>query len=70
MSEPIVQVEEGKLRGKTRVDYKGGKFYSFQSIPYAKPPIGDLRFKVYLHYIIFTRNNLDVLPDLKLLKQL
>lgn len=51
-----VQVVQGTLRGK-KVDAKyGGTFYSFQGIPYAKPPVGDLRFKVciiissgYLH---------------------
>lgn len=56
MSEPIVQVEEGKLRGKISVDYKGGQFYSFQGIPYAKPPVGDLRFKVsakFVNYLNF-----------------
>lgn len=46
MSEPVVTVKQGKLKGKVAEDYKGGKFYSFQGIPYAKPPVGDLRFKV------------------------
>lgn len=44
--DPIVQIEEGKLKGKCSVDYKGRNFYSFHGIPYAKPPIGELRFKV------------------------
>ncbi|GJQ76635.1 hypothetical protein Trydic_g15495 [Trypoxylus dichotomus] len=44
-SEPIVKVEQGLLRGTTGKDYDGKKFYKFLGIPYAKPPIGRLRFK-------------------------
>lgn len=46
MFEPTVIIEQGKLRGKICKDYNGRPFYSFQGIPYAKPPVGDLRFKV------------------------
>lgn len=46
MNEPLVTVAQGELRGKTGVDYEGGTFYSFQGIPYARAPIGELRFKV------------------------
>ncbi|KAF5299079.1 hypothetical protein FQR65_LT09437 [Abscondita terminalis] len=42
---PIVTVKNGKLRGKIEKDYDGGDYFSFQGIPYAKPPIGPLRFK-------------------------
>ncbi|KAI7815249.1 esterase, partial [Rhyzopertha dominica] len=45
MEEPLVVTEQGPVRGKTGVDYNGGKFYSFQGIPYAQPPYGHLRFK-------------------------
>ncbi|GLV42339.1 alpha-Esterase-9 [Carabus blaptoides fortunei] len=45
MEELIVQIEQGKLRGKAALDYKGGRYYSFQGIPYAKQPAGELRFK-------------------------
>ncbi|KAG5891748.1 hypothetical protein JTB14_012482 [Gonioctena quinquepunctata] len=41
----IVNVEDGQIRGQLQEDYHGGKFFSFSGIPYAKPPIGDLRFK-------------------------
>ncbi|KAG5882682.1 hypothetical protein JTB14_019683 [Gonioctena quinquepunctata] len=44
----LVTVEEGRVRGKIQKDYHGGKFYSFSGIPYAKAPIGELRFKAPL----------------------
>lgn len=46
MSEVLVNVEQGQLKGKVENDYADRKFYSFMGIPYAKPPVGELRFKV------------------------
>ncbi|XP_013141726.1 PREDICTED: esterase FE4-like [Papilio polytes] len=40
-----VRVKEGLLEGELTEDEIGGKFYSFRGIPYAEPPLGDLRFK-------------------------
>nr|WCC58199.1 carboxylesterase [Pharsalia antennata] len=45
MGDPIVTVREGKVKGKISTDFDGNNFYSFQGIPYAKPPLGNLRFK-------------------------
>nr|XP_026483497.1 esterase FE4-like [Vanessa tameamea] len=42
---PQVKVPQGVLKGKVCSTYNGKKFYSFEGIPYAKPPVGDLRFK-------------------------
>lgn len=43
----IVDTENGKVRGiKSTSLLKGDPFYAFKGIPYAKPPLGDLRFKV------------------------
>lgn len=42
-----VEVEQGILRGqqKTSDYFSHKKYFSFQGIPYAKPPLGPLRFK-------------------------
>ncbi|PNF20732.1 Esterase E4 [Cryptotermes secundus] len=40
-----VTVRQGVMRGKTMTSAKGRTFYSFQGIPYAKPPTGLLRFR-------------------------
>lgn len=42
----IVKVEDGFLRGEEAVSKNGRKYYEFCGIPYAAPPVGDLRFKV------------------------
>ena len=55
-----VETEQGTLRGqqKTSEYFSHKKYLSFQGIPYAKPPLGSLRFKVsevclkYAIYII------------------
>ncbi|XP_065211403.1 esterase E4-like [Planococcus citri] len=42
----IVEVKQGKLEGKENTSVLSGKkFYTFSGIPYAKPPVGDLRFR-------------------------
>lgn len=54
---PTVKTKSGELLGKistTLLDKR--KFYSFQGIPYAKAPIGQLRFRVSItHQHIFTK---------------
>lgn len=43
----IVEVKQGQLAGLLEKDVTGDyDFYSFRGIPYAKPPVGKLRFKV------------------------
>ena len=46
MKGPVVTISSGKLRGKTCTSINNSQFLSFQGIPYAKPPLGRLRFKV------------------------
>ncbi|XP_017783232.1 PREDICTED: venom carboxylesterase-6-like isoform X2 [Nicrophorus vespilloides] len=44
-SKPIVQTEYGQLLGTYNASRSNRPFYSFRGIPYAMPPIGELRFK-------------------------
>ncbi|XP_013141631.1 PREDICTED: cholinesterase 1-like [Papilio polytes] len=43
-----VQIADGILEGEVVDNEYGGKIYSFKGIPYAQPPLGDLRFKAPL----------------------
>lgn len=47
-AEPIIRIKQGEIQGIVEIDWKGGEFSSFLSIPYAKPPVGPLRFKVII----------------------
>ncbi|KAJ8895144.1 hypothetical protein PR048_000469 [Dryococelus australis] len=40
-----VRTEDGLLRGKVATSIWNRTYHSFQAIPYAQPPVGDLRFK-------------------------
>ena len=41
---PEVQIKTGAIFGKYRKTQSGNSFSSFTRIPYAKPPVGSLRF--------------------------
>lgn len=49
MTEKIISIDQGFLKGKTGTDIKGRTYDAFLGIPYAKPPIGELRFKVFFY---------------------
>jgi len=51
MSEIKVRVTEGRLTGVI-VDGYNVRYIAFRGIPYAKPPIGELRFKVSIERVI------------------
>ncbi|XP_055537567.1 acetylcholinesterase-like [Wyeomyia smithii] len=42
---PIVEVRQGKLRGVTSRLPNGLAYHYFKGVPYAKPPLGELRFQ-------------------------
>lgn len=46
MADPIVEINDGKLKGTIQKNFKGEDIFAFLGIPYAKPPVGELRFKV------------------------
>ncbi|CAG2055676.1 unnamed protein product, partial [Timema podura] len=41
---PLVTIAQGSLIGSVMTSHCGRQFYAFQSIPYARPPVGELRF--------------------------
>lgn len=43
---PVTTVEKGQLKGLMGYNLDGEKFLKFLGIPYAKPPINELRFQV------------------------
>ncbi|XP_063972094.1 venom carboxylesterase-6-like isoform X2 [Diachasmimorpha longicaudata] len=43
--DPIVKTPLGKLKGYYKASFKGRQFRAFEGIPYAKPPVGKLRFE-------------------------
>jgi cholinesterase len=42
---PIIMTVHGPVMGVKKTSALGIDYYNFQKIPYAKPPIGDLKFK-------------------------
>lgn len=50
-----VTIKQGALRGTFETSSEGKAYVSFKGIPYAKPPLGDLRFRVltFFHVSIF-----------------
>lgn len=46
MNYPVINSTAGQLIGNIQQSYEGVDYYSFKGIPYARPPIGPLRFQV------------------------
>lgn len=54
--QPVVKTPLGALSGYFMKTRDGRQISAFTSIPFAAPPVGDLRFKVILHLIIDGRD--------------
>jgi hypothetical protein len=46
LADDLVVLKHGNLRGHRLTSRKDREIFAFQGIPYAKPPVGELRFKV------------------------
>ena len=55
----IIQTTQGPIRGEILTTSRRGiKYASFKGIPFAEPPIGTLRFMVYIFKITHSTNNM------------
>ncbi|KAJ8687538.1 hypothetical protein QAD02_023332 [Eretmocerus hayati] len=45
MKKPVVKTQYGKLRGSVEKSIEGYQYCAFKGVPYAKPPVGALRFQ-------------------------
>lgn len=50
--EVTVRIKAGQVKGFKIASSYNYQYYNFIGIPYAKPPIGELRFKVYMFFQI------------------
>lgn len=58
-SNPKVTVSQGTVIGTQGTLPSGGDFYSFKGIPYAVPPLGNLRFEAPVPLEKFLKDELD-----------
>lgn len=59
MSSLVIQTTYGPVRGSKSASHLGEEVYSFRGIPYAKPPLGPLRFKVCFKFDVFVKEKND-----------
>ncbi|XP_011629723.1 juvenile hormone esterase-like [Pogonomyrmex barbatus] len=57
-----ISVHEGKLIGIVEKNVYNNSYIAFRGIPYAKPPIGELRFKFKIKSIIWVKMVLHLSP--------
>lgn len=57
---PIVNTPSGRLKGSLLYSWTNKRIYSFRGVPFAEPPVGNLRFKVEYSHEIIVKNNLHV----------
>ena len=44
----VIETPAGRIQGSVSTSRDGREYYEFLGIPYAKPPVGELRFEVNL----------------------
>ena len=42
----------GQVRGSRMSSFNDREFIAFRGVPYGQPPVGDLRFKVYIYAVL------------------
>ena len=55
MEGPVVETSKGKVRGFVDRSILGDEYLGFKGIPFAKPPVGQLRFQVS-KYTLYKRS--------------
>lgn len=43
---PVIELQNGKVKGEEKESRDDREFFAYRGIPYAKPPVGELRFEV------------------------
>jgi len=46
---PVLSIQNGLVKGVVSYSRGGRQYYEYLGIPYAKPPVGELRFEVRLN---------------------
>lgn len=46
----------GQIEGKWALSFDGRRYAMFEGIPYAKPPVGELRFEVNIRWELLLVN--------------
>ena len=49
---PIVKIKNGTIEGTFMKSRNGREFAAYRGIPYALPPLGELRFEVRIKIVI------------------
>lgn len=62
-----VKITKGILKGQILKSRNERPYYSFTGIPYAKPPVGKLRFEVstYSIFIVFGKKIVNIVSPLQ-----
>ncbi|XP_055624036.1 acetylcholinesterase-like [Toxorhynchites rutilus septentrionalis] len=60
---PIIEVQQGRVQGVTAKLPNGSRYHFFKGIPYARSPVGDLRFRAPVRLERFTKTLLNCSTD-------